>query len=816
MKRWFSFVLLLLCAGAALADDSKSVPSTFTDYVTPSTDLSIQYLGLIFGHVSTVLLGHGSSLMAKIFLVLNNGILVVTGVWMAYTCTTMMVGAATDGGFNQPQRKATNTLLRLALGFSLIIPNYATGYSAIQDLIMKVAVEGVRLADDTWAYALQYIANGGFVYNEQTTSSISAQMPAIKNAYLTNSKGLGLVQTIAQDETCMALSQQYSQQNPADPLSRTHPYRAVTSGNTIYFPGLGNTNTWKPSTTSGAVASKCGSVTAFQPASSDEAPTSLLALQALVSDLEPYANQSAGIIANGNTGATGLVTVGGASLTNALLDYMNVVKPAITPPAAGAVPSFFSVAAQRGWFDAGSFYWDLSQYNDNLDQSIDYTTATPSVAANNETAPLVPDSFIQWLSSSSGYIDQSTAKAFTQLDNYASGAAEGTSAGATSSPVWGKYQAWGSNFGDSDKYNPGVAMKGLSDIIPEAVAGLASFVFKYEQSPTAANRSEFFNPISFVMHLGNQCLKSSGTIWSDGAEDVLGWSIAAGICSAISPGATILQTLMNWLTPLFMASALALFVAGFMMTFYAPLYPFLLFLAGAMSWLLYVIEAMVAGPLVCFGLTHPEGHDFLGKSEQSVMLLLGVFLRPVLMVVGFLGSMILTYVGFAVVNFGFSHVLREEFDNFYTAGGATLHTTPDKNLSVINAIYNVVTASPTNSNGQHSEFTGSDMTNFLLIPILFVFYGLVVVEIVNQCFSLIHILPDQVLRWIGGPVQQDRTEGMVQRIGQQVQGVAKQAGEIGGNATMASAQTAGAAVSAYVATGIEAAKMVASAAAKGG
>ena len=85
---------------------------------------------------------------------------------------------------------------------------------------------------------------------------------------------------------------------------------------------------------------------------------------------------------------------------------------------------------------------------------------------------------------------------------------------------------------------------------------------------------------------------------------------------------------------------------------------------------------------------------------------------------------------------------------------------------------------------QGDSFTGYEITDFLLIPLLLVFYGFIVVEVVNQCFSLIHILPDMVLRWIGGPVQQDRTEGLAQKVGSSVQGAAKQIGEIGGSSTV--------------------------------
>ena len=80
---------------------------------------------------------------------------------------------------------------------------------------------------------------------------------------------------------------------------------------------------------------------------------------------------------------------------------------------------------------------------------------------------------------------------------------------------------------------------------------------------------------------------------------------------------------------------------------------------------------MLAAPLVAFGLTHPEGHDFLGEAKQGAILLLGVFLRPVLMVIGLIAGMILSYVALRIVVYTFSGLAIDLFATTPSSGAAS-------------------------------------------------------------------------------------------------------------------------------------------------
>jgi len=195
-----------------------------------------------------------------------------------------------------------------------------------------------------------------------------------------------------------------------------------------------------------------------------------------------------------------------------------------------------------------------------------------------------------------------------------------------------------------------------------------------------------------------------------------GWAILSGGINAAAHFCFQLDraALEAWL-PFGSALAMMFFMLGVTMGVYLPFIPFLLYLFGVISWLMSVVEAMVAAPLVAMGVTHPEGHDLLGKSEQAVMLLLGVFIRPAAMVVGLIMAITLNYIMIGFLNYGF--------------------------VVTLNPILASLTGGP------------QDFELVIIVGSLIV-YVYTAIEVINLCFSMIFQVPDKVLRWIGGPVEQ--------------------------------------------------------------
>jgi defect in organelle trafficking protein DotA len=104
------------------------------------------------------------------------------------------------------------------------------------------------------------------------------------------------------------------------------------------------------------------------------------------------------------------------------------------------------------------------------------------------------------------------------------------------------------------------------------------------------------------------------------------------------------------------------------------------------------------------------------------MLLASVFLRPMLMVFGFIFGIILSYVALSVFNHGFS--IAVQFLNDY-------------NGDIFAIVYQTAMMS---------------------------IYAAAVLAIVNRSFAMIYEVPNKVLRWIGGPQESGHEESMLQGI----------------------------------------------------
>ncbi|HSX20604.1 MAG TPA: DotA/TraY family protein, partial [Gammaproteobacteria bacterium] len=177
---------------------------------------------------------------------------------------------------------------------------------------------------------------------------------------------------------------------------------------------------------------------------------------------------------------------------------------------------------------------------------------------------------------------------------------------------------------------------------------------------------------------------------------------------------------------------------GAMLSVYVPLIPFMMFTMGVLGWMLTVVEAMIAGPIIALGIVVPAA-DELGKLTHALQILANIFLRPMLMIFGFILAGRVYKAVVLLINFG------------------------------MGAVFDTVAA----SSGMQSLFA-----SFVVISV----YSTFVIAITNTCFSLINAVPDKILRWIGGESEKtdtgaiDEVKGAAEKT---AQGVGKGAEEVG-------------------------------------
>lgn len=243
------------------------------------------------------------------------------------------------------------------------------------------------------------------------------------------------------------------------------------------------------------------------------------------------------------------------------------------------------------------------------------------------------------------------------------------------------------------------------------------------------------NPIIALANMGTMYINFSANLW------MMLLNIAV-VSSLIPLFGVFIFALISLAMPLLMAWIGIMVGIGFTTAYYIPILPYMIFTFGTLAWLMAVIEAMVAAPIVALGVTHPEGHDAFGKGEAAIMILMNVFLRPSMMIIGYISAIALTYVGIWVLNAGFDHAIGFIQGNIQQdTGGTKIGGFKMEDINKINAL-----PEPSGSgSGKYTEWAGIYAFFFSIL-----IYTTMYLIIVQKAFTLISVLPDKVLRWIGG------------------------------------------------------------------
>lgn len=183
---------------------------------------------------------------------------------------------------------------------------------------------------------------------------------------------------------------------------------------------------------------------------------------------------------------------------------------------------------------------------------------------------------------------------------------------------------------------------------------------------------------------------------------------------------------------------------GFTLAYLLPNLPFLMWIGIVLGWLIMCVEAILAAPLWAVMHLHPNGDDLTGRGGNGYMLLLGLLLRPALTIFGLIAALVLTELMGEFVNKIF-------FTVFFSGHGAGLTT-------ILTVIFSMTV------------------------------YTSAMVQLFRKTFALMHVIPDQLMRWIGGGQEQmGQYAGGLAEAGQKGVQAAGQTGSFLGERTAQSA-----------------------------
>lgn len=164
--------------------------------------------------------------------------------------------------------------------------------------------------------------------------------------------------------------------------------------------------------------------------------------------------------------------------------------------------------------------------------------------------------------------------------------------------------------------------------------------------------------------------------------------------------------------------------AGFILFYVVPFLPFIYFFFAVGAWIKAIFEAMVGAPLWALAHIRIDGEGLAGKAAVSgYFLIFEIFLRPILMIFGFLASI-----------------------SIFSALVSVLHTTFDLVVSNVGGFD--TTAEFTGIGASQLAYMRSAIDEFFFTVV----YVIIVYLLAMSCFKLIDIIPANILRWIGQSV----------------------------------------------------------------
>ncbi|MDF3054636.1 MAG: DotA, partial [Gammaproteobacteria bacterium] len=154
---------------------SEWVREIYSDrgFFTPNPgDLSIVLLGRVFGVVGNVLPGGGNQILGSLIGIFNAAWVVAIGLGVFWIVFSSVVAAAGSGEMMAGKGKKTVFhIIRIVVGFSLVVPSATTGYSLAQTATMWVAVQGVGMGSRVYERFNDFIKVSGSVVQTKPLKS---------------------------------------------------------------------------------------------------------------------------------------------------------------------------------------------------------------------------------------------------------------------------------------------------------------------------------------------------------------------------------------------------------------------------------------------------------------------------------------------------------------------------------------------------------------------------------------------------------------------------------------------------------------------
>jgi conjugal transfer/type IV secretion protein DotA/TraY len=624
----------------------------------------------------------------------NVGCLIVSTILACYLLYSLVADTANDGQAFGRGSSAKYTLLRVMSGAILSLP-IKSGLSLVQILVVQIAVWGSGFGDTLWTRVAGTGLTGMYGTLAQPTQALGDFALRGKLAKVLEARLYGHV--------CAQSLQQYAnnvsgRDNAASIVSRTvtdtGSFGSWSPQTTTYYFADSNGYFRKSNNLCGSVVYEHQKINVNLADATDASTTSLLialaeqqsqrAFQAAIGSLDGAASGIATTIMSGSRDEEAIqirikeaVDAAYTSVSQSLTQKNNAQLDQ-------ALRNYLSNSTENGWLSAAIWQRSMSLVQAKLLAA----SAGPSASVT-----AVPPASIATYMPSLGHsaywpLAQEAQRNVTYV---------GTFSGFIAAQGTGSVARIASDDPVAQADPPSVFARALSAIY----SGVLGVISRPETTT-------WRDPILEVQEIGQSIANMGLTATAAGVgTDFAGW----GLGFIKHPAAQVVQQGAEKVSSFFYFLATILFAAAFMLIGLVPFVVIVHFLMGTFNWFLVVAEAMIAVPIWLLTKFMPARSDsFVGNSGQGYMFFLGILLRPPLIVVGLLVSLLLMRVGIDITNVFFR--------------GALAMLSPDGTI----AYAMVGTAG------------------------LFV-YAVILFSIVMLSAGQISALPETVLSWIGAQIE---------------------------------------------------------------
>jgi conjugal transfer/type IV secretion protein DotA/TraY len=737
VQRSLNYMIVLLTAAALFAlapvGDADAAPPTATSLFGSPNDAPIQWLQNTVQGSNAVIpenfLGTygiynnnaSGSIQAGLQMVLSwysYAMLVIGSFLLLYYLVRIIAETAHTG---RPGGRANQLWapIRTVLAIGLLVP-LSTGLNSGQMIVLNLASEGSALASNTWTQFLSAMAgsiatgaNGAL----SSSASAAAEEQAVYNFFL-NQVCVKLYNTMLTQSSfataAASLSGGVGWPITATTHSLTPSGTLYTYGNNLNQTMCGQVQVDNPTAVaapSGATAGTNGSTLNTQMSTASQTLANDIMSKinnAWNSDVQSMmlaaggpVDQYVNAVLAGNNPPAGILTTLQGYAVNYNQDLTSGVTTAMADSRSAIDDALTDDAVALGWLSAGTMYMTIARLQSTVSDALMYA---PTVTAPNLQALrglttggriAVHDAGISHMIDPDPSVLSLTSMGTLEnrLVGYL-GAASNLIANQGTAPTAFTMQSGQIAAASGPETNSG-GLLGLIDNVYSAIQGsgvISSGVFT-GNLPWLGNVVPTGGfPISDLAVLGANLMKMGAALYALG--------IASGMSFfGFSGGSGI--------SMLGFAFGTALFAPGIALGYILPLLPFIHFLFAVFGWLLALVEAVIEIPIFALAHLDPEGEGvFPGATKAGYMLLLQLILRPLLICIGLIISILLMN---GMVDF-------------------------------LNLVFNATV---------FGVQTVSAVGTFSLI-IYTVIYAGTAYAICNACFKAIDYVPNHALRWIGG------------------------------------------------------------------